>query len=420
MTRLVRDLQGRVIERRRPDGSVINFAYDRVGRLTEAGAPGSELEFRYDALGRVIWESQNGEVIEHEYDAMGRRIKRRSPSGQEVEFAYDADGRLKRLQTPRGEMEFEYDRAGQMTKRRTPGGLEERFYYDACRRMIEQRVNEPGRTLFLRQYKYDPERNLIEMADSAKGTSRFIYDPVERLREVTQPEKKVERFVYDRTGNLLRRGERKFHYDQPDRLTRTNDAALIYDEVGNLIEKRRGGSVIRYSYDPDNRLIAVESEEGGRVEFAYDAFGRRIAKETKDGKVGFLWDGDVLLSEERGDRANEYIFDPGSFAPLCRFDGEGFEAYHNDHLGTPRELTDERGQLVWSATSDVYGKIRQLHSNDVENPIRSQGQYQDYETGLYYNFYRYYDPEIARYINKDPIRLTGGLNPYEYTRNPVN
>ncbi len=330
--------------------------------------------------------------------------------GEERQFSYG----------PNGEMEFEYDRAGQMTKRRTPGELEERFYYDACGRMIEQRVNEPGATLFLRQYKYDPEGNLIELADSAKGTSRFVYDPVERLREVTQPEKKVERFIYDRTGNLLRRGEREFHYDQPDRLTKADDSTLIYDDVGNLIEKRRGESVIRYSYDPDNRLIAVESEEGGRVEFAYDAFGRRIAKETKDGKVGFLWDGDVLLAEERGDRANEYIFDPGSFAPLCRFDREGFEAYHNDHLGTPRELTDGRGEVVWSARYDVYGRVDQLQAGQTKNQIRFQGQYEDQETGLHYNFYRYFDPDEGRYINKDPIGLLGGLNQYTYTHNPVN
>src|SRR5262249_48195373 len=162
---------------------------------------------------------------------------------------------------------------------------------------------------------------------------------------------------------LLRRGAREFRYGQPDRLTRTDDVTLVYDEAGNLVEKRRAGSVIRYSYDPDNRLIAVESEEGGRIEFAYDAFGRRIAKETKDGKVGFLWDGDVLLAEERGARSNEYIFDPGSFAPLCRFDGGGFEAYHNDHLGTPRELTDERGKVVWAARYDVYGRVDQLQAD---------------------------------------------------------
>jgi RHS repeat-associated protein len=420
VTRLIRDLLGRVIERRRPDGSAINFSYDRVGRLTEADAPGSELEFRYDALGRVIWEAQNGQVIEHEYDALGRRIKRRSPSGRTVEFTYDADHQLSRLQTPRGVMEFEYDKAGRIAKRRMPGELEESFYYDRCGRIIEQSLHKPSHTLFLRGYKYDTEGALIELSDSRKGTSRFAYDTVERLREATRPEKELERFVYDSTGNLLRRGEREFRYGQPDRLTKTDNAALIYDEVGNLIEKRRAGSVIRYSYDTDNRLIAVESKEGGRIEFAYDAFGRRIAKTTKDGGAGFLWDGDVLLAEERGARSNEYIFEAGSFAPLCRFDGEGFEAYHNDHLGTPQELTDERGQLVWSATYDVYGQISKLHSNDVENPLRFQGQYEDYETTLRYNFNRYFDSENGRYISKDPIGLAGGINPYEYTHNTIN
>jgi len=420
VTRLVRDLQGRVLERQRPDGSAIYFSYDRVGRLTEADAPGSELEFRYDALGRVICESQNGQVVENEYDAIGRRIKRHSPSGQVVEFTYDADSRLSHLQTPRGSMEFEYDKAGRIAKRRSPGELEESFYYDRCGRIVEQWLDKSRQTLFHRGYKYDSEGNLIELADSKKGTSRFAYDPVERLREVTQPERKVERFVYDRTGNLVRRGEREFRYGKPDRLTQTDDATLIYDEVGNLIEKRRAGSVIRYSYDTDGRLIAVESKEGGRVEFAYDAFGRRIAKNTKDGETGFLWDGDVLLAEERCERSNEYIFEPGSFAPSCRFDEGGFEAYHNDHLGTPRELTDEKGQVVWSARYDVYGRVDQLQADRAENQIRFQGQYEDTETGLCYNYFRYFDPEVGRYITPDPIGLAGGANLYLYTVNPVN
>ena len=177
--------------------------------------------------------------------------------------------------------------------------------------------------------------------------------------------------------------------------------------------------MIRYSYDPDNRLIAVESKEGGRIEFAYDAFGRRIAKETKDGSVGFLWDGDVLLAEERGARSYEYIFEPGSFAPLCRFDEGGFETYHNDHLGTPLELTDRRGQVVWSARYDVYGRVNQLQADQAENQIRFQGQYEDYEVGLYYNRFRYYDPESGRYITQDPIRVAGGLNLYAYAHNPI-
>jgi RHS repeat-associated protein len=419
ITNLIRDLRGRVIERLRPDGTAIEFSYDRLGRMTEAVSPGSELEFEYDALGRVIQESQNGQAIEHEYDALGRRIKRRSPSGQTVEFAYDADSRMSRLQTPRGSMEFEYDKAGRIAKRRMPGDLEESFYYDRCGRVIEQSLDRPAQRLFLRGYRYDAEGNLIELSDSNKGRSRFAYDPVERLREVMQPEKKVEQFVYDSTGNLLRRGEREFRYGEPDRLIQADDARLVYDEVGNLIEKRRAESVIRYSYDPDNRLIAVESKEGGRIEFAYDAFGRRIAKKTKDGETGFLWDCDHLLAEDRCERPYEYVFEPGSFAPLCRFDKGGFEAYHNDHIGTPLELTDESGKQVWSAVYDVYGHITTLQGDQTKNPIRFQGQYED-ESGLYYNRFRYYDSQLGRYTSQDPMGFAGGVNSYTYVYNPLS
>jgi len=420
VTRFVRDLRGRVIERRRPDGSTISISYDNVGRVTAAHSPGGELEFKYDALGQVVQESQNGGVIEHEFDALGRRTKRRSPSGWTVEFTYDAAGRLSRLGTPRGPTEFEYDKAGRMTKRRLPGALEESFYYDRCGRLVEQSLRKPSHTLFHRGYKYDAEGNLVELNDSNKGVSRFVYDPVERLREVLQPEEGLERFVYDSTGNLLRRGEREFRYGAPDRLEETNDEALIYDEVGNLVEKRRAGSVIRYRYNSDNLLIAVESKEGGQIEFAYDAFGRRIAKKTRDGETGFFWDGDALLSEQQGDRLNEYVFDLDSFEPLCRFDESGFETYHNNHLGTPQELTDEDGQFVWSASYDVYGRISRLETDETGNDIRFQGQYADEETGLYYNRFRYYSPDIERYITADPIGIIGGTNVYSYTRNPVN
>jgi RHS repeat-associated protein len=44
----------------------------------------------------------------------------------------------------------------------------------------------------------------------------------------------------------------------------------------------------------------------------------------------------------------------------------------------------------------------------VSNPIRFQGQYQDPETALHYNRYRYYEPKMARYVSRDPIGLQGG------------
>jgi RHS repeat-associated protein len=65
----------------------------------------------------------------------------------------------------------------------------------------------------------------------------------------------------------------------------------------------------------------------------------------------------------------------------------------------------------------TFGKTRA--SGSISTPFRFAGQQEDPETGLHYNRYRYYDPEVGRYISPDPIGLTGGLNLYAYGPNPV-
>ena len=160
--------------------------------------------------------------------------------------------------------------------------------------------------------------------------------------------------------------------------------------------------------------------------------------------------------------------------------------YHCDHLGTPRELTDEEGKLVWSAEYLAWGKLKRLQgraggsadagnggtppdqfwhtrtqpgranhlpewvadntgnvrkwkeAQEAEQPeinqavndpnvwgeltdqsIRFQGQWHDVETGLHYNRFRYYDPEVGRFVHQDPVGLLGGANFYQYAPNPI-
>jgi len=93
--------------------------------------------------------------------------------------------------------------------------------------------------------------------------------------------------------------------------------------------------------------------------------------------------------------------------------------YHLDHLGTPRELTNTEGKIVWKAHYKTYGNVALKDVEDVENNIRFQGQYFDEETGLHYNRHRYYDPSVGQFTTQDPIGLLGGVNNYQYAPNPV-
>ena len=99
-------------------------------------------------------------------------------------------------------------------------------------------------------------------------------------------------------------------------------------------------------------------------------------------------------------------------------DGEIYH-YHLDHLGTPRELTNQQGNIVWKARYKTYGNIAVKDVEEIENNLRFQGQYFDEETGLHYNRHRYYDPNIGQLITQDPIGLLGGVNNYRYAPNPT-
>ena len=132
-----------------------------------------------------------------------------------------------------------------------------------------------------------------------------------------------------------------------------------------------------------------------------------------------------MLREESPGQSSLYIYEPGSYAPLARVDQNEGEAerklyyFHTDQIGTPLEMTDVDGQIVWQATYKAWGEVETLAVSEVEQNLRFQGQYFDDETGLHYNTFRYYDPEVGRFITQDPIGLYGGLNVYHYAANPT-
>jgi len=92
----------------------------------------------------------------------------------------------------------------------------------------------------------------------------------------------------------------------------------------------------------------------------------------------------------------------------------------NDHLGTPMMIVDENQEIVWEGAHSPFGDTA-VTANTIDNNFRFPGQYFDAESGLYYNYHRYYDPSIGRYLRADPIGLIGGMILFHYSNaNPIN
>ena len=153
----------------------------------------------------------------------------------------------------------------------------------------------------------------------------------------------------------------------------------------------------------------------------YNPFGQR---ETK--AYGSWWapiDEDYFIYDSTGHLIGEYDNQGGLIReivylgdrPIAVKTPTGLYTIHTDHLDTPRAITDSSGTVVWRWESDAFGvgavdEDPDGDSNGFTFNLRFPGQYFDRESGLHYNWNRYYDPGLGRYITSDPIGLAGGIN----------
>jgi RHS repeat-associated protein len=190
--------------------------------------------------------------------------------------------------------------------------------------------------------------------------------------------------------------------------------------------KTVNGTTTTFNYSVDNRLEKVEDQGGTTTaSYYYDPFGRRLWKEVAGARTYFHYNDEGLAGEYNGagNELRTYGYQPGSpwsTNPLFVQAGGEYYWYQNDHLGTPQKMISANGTVVWSARYDSFG-LATVEVETVKNNLRFPGQYFDQETGLHYNWHRFYDPETGRYVSADPIGLEGGMNLYSYVGgDPVN
>lgn len=183
-----------------------------------------------------------------------------------------------------------------------------------------------------------------------------------------------------------------------ERLTQTvNGTTEAYDwNVHGVLTSVTGGIGTRtFSFDAAGNLTSITPQAGPTTLFAYDSSGRTKQVTAPDGAVV------------------KYRYGPDERRTLMSVD--------NDHLSTPRALTDENGVVVWSARYEPFGGTGNTENPDITagdvgidangdtlgpplaQPIRFPGQWDDGVPGVWYNWHRSYSPQYGMYLQRDPM-----------------
>ncbi|MDQ3200967.1 MAG: RHS repeat protein, partial [Pseudomonadota bacterium] len=431
LTAYERDAAGRLLVKTLPDGIKVAYRYDTLSRLIGVDdGHDHPLEFEYDLQDRLITEHQSWGTLRYGYDACGQLNRMRLPDGSKLDYQRANGGALTGIDLNGARLSSHTFIAGR-EKTRQQGLLLSEYAYDDQGRLQAHAVSQNQRSLYRRDYAYSANGNLEHITDTRHGQRNYHYDPLNRLIRVRHSrDQQPESFAHDPAGNLLMQDRAGPTTVKGNRLLMQGDRHYDYDAFGNLIRERRGTAqklVTEYRYDCQHRLIGVTTPDGRSASYRYDAFGRRISKTVDGHTTQFFWQGDNLVAESGREHYRSYVYEPGTFRPLAMLDGKGPKQacpfyYQLDHLGTPQELTDYSGEIVWSAKYNAYGKLTDVvhgGGEQLDQPLRFQGQYFDTESGLHYNRHRYYDPSVGRFLTPDPTRLAGGLNQYRYAPNPT-
>lgn len=373
------DVANRIIGMTYPDGRLVTYQRNVLGQITamDSQLNGSSQNVvtgrAYRADGLLTTQTLgNGLVETRSYDTQGKLIKQIIGNHETRNYNHDANGNILTITAPT----------------HAPA-----YNYDALDRLTKETLNT-----ILTDYTYDPSGNrLTKIKATPAKKRRTLYSYATGSNQLIQVGRKP--VTFDAGGNTLsdRNGRRRFEYNQTGRLSR------FY---------KKGTLKAEYTYNSQNQRTRKVLYVGSRVKtitYHYDLSGNLIA-EYRNGKpqIDYLWADSMPVMRDRIRQKKN-----GAVIVKNRI------YLTTDHLNTPRIGTDEGNTMVWRWDSNAFGKGRVDRDPDGDGirrdvRLRFPGQIVDRESGLYYNWNRYYDPGTGRYITSDPIGLNGGLNTFGY------
>lgn len=393
-----------------PDENV-TYGYDTcaggVGALCSVTDGTGQRSFGFDGLGRPAnqtW-STGGRTFSTSFTwtSGGRLASMTYPSGRVMTYARDALGRITAITNGTQTLLSGRSYRGDMVAGQTMGnGVAETRAYDTDGRLRNWTIGSTALS-----FQLDANGNVVGSTVGGNAAS-YSYDAEDRMTSGPGGS-----FSYDLNGNRISDGVGSYQYAAgSDRMVASPMGSIQFDTggfitstwsgwtftygaAGRLKQAANGTTAATYSFRSDG-LRASKTAGGATTYFHYDVLDHLIAE-----------------SDAAGNIVKEYVWDDDS--PVAQIASGQTLFMHTDELGTPQLATDSAQAPVWQWFERPFGTGPPYGAATVN--LRMPGQYFDAETGLHHNRFRTYDPNSGRYLEADPIGLTGGLNPYAYVGN---